>query len=170
MIRARLTQAALGALALAAAMGLGGCGFTPLYAAPGVSAGLSAIEVRAPHGRTAFLLSQDLEDELARDRGTPPVYRLDLDVQEHQYSRGLQSNGVATRYETHVTVNYRLIELASGKTLKTGVQPIEVSYASSDQPYAGVAAQGDAQVRAASQAADHIRTSLAVYFAGRARP
>ncbi len=164
------TRAALAALAAVCAVGLGACGFTPLYADPGVTGGLSSIAVNVPHGRTAFLLGQDLEDSLARDRATPPAYRLDVRVQEHRYPRGLQVNGVATRYETHVTITYRLIELASGAVVKTGVEPVEVSYAETDQPYAGVAAQQDAQVRAASEAADRLRVSLAVYFANRGKP
>ena len=168
MIRA--PRYALAVLAAAGALELGGCGFTPLYADPGVTGGLSSIEVNVPHGRTAFLLGQDLEDSLARDRSSPAAYRLDLRVQEHSYARGLQVNGVATRHETHVTVTYRLVELASGAVIKTGVEPVEVSYAETDQPYAGIAAQQDAQARAASEAADRLRVSLAVFFANRGKP
>jgi LPS-assembly lipoprotein len=157
-------------LAAVLALGLAACGFTPLYGVPGVNSGLSSIAVTVPHGRTAFLLGQDLEDQLARDRSAPAAYRLDLKVQEHQYPRGLQVTGVASRYETHVTVTYQLIELASGKVLKSAVEPIEVSYAATALPYASVSAQQNAQERAASVAADHIRVALAVYFAGRAKP
>jgi hypothetical protein len=53
--------------------------------------------------------------------------------------------------------------------LKTGTQPVEVTYAATDLPYAGIAAQADAQERAANQAADRIRTDLGVYFATEAR-
>jgi len=166
----RAPRYALAALLAAGALGLGGCGFTPLYADPGVTGGLSAIEINVPHGRTAFLLGQDLEDSLARDRSSPAAYRLDLRVLEHRYPRGLQVNGVATRYETHVTITYRLVELASGAVIKTGVEPVEVSYAETDQPYAGIAAEQDAQARAASEAADRLRVSLAVFFANRSKP
>ncbi|QUD86639.1 LPS assembly lipoprotein LptE [Phenylobacterium montanum] len=165
-----LARIAVAGAALAVATGLSGCGFTPLYAAPGVTAGLSSIEVNVEHGRTAFLLAQDLEDSLARDRSSPAAYRLDLRVQEHQYPRGLVVSGIATRYETHVTVTYRLIELSSGQVIKTGVEPVEVSYAATAQPYAEVSAQEDAEVRAANEAADRLRVTLAVFFAGRNRP
>ena len=165
-----MAGSALAGLALAGAAALAGCGFTPLYATPGVSGGLSSIAVNVEHGRTAFLLGQDLEDSLARDRQSAPVYRLDVRVQEHQYARGLRVTGVATHYETHVTVTYRLIELASGQVLKTGVEPVEVSYAASDQPYAGIAAQKNAEERAASEAAERLRVTLAVFFADRNKP
>ena len=70
--------AALGAmLALPA---LSACGFTPLYAAPGVTPGLAAVQVVTPDGRTGHLLSEDLQDDLASDVGKPPLYRLALAV------------------------------------------------------------------------------------------
>ena len=50
---------------------MSGCGFTPLYATPGVTPALSHIEVVAPHGRTAFLLSQSLDDAFGKNREAP---------------------------------------------------------------------------------------------------
>jgi len=151
-------------LAAAAALTLAGCGFTPLYAVQGVSPGLSAIEVKAPHGRTAYLLSQDLDGIFARDRSSPPVYQLSFTVAERRYPRGLRIDNVATLYETHVTVSYQLIEIATGRLVKAGVEPIQVVYDVADQPYAGIAAQQNSQERAADEAAQRIRTDLAVYF------
>ncbi len=49
-----------------AGLPLAGCGFTPLYATPGLSSGLSSIDVVAPDGRVAFLLRESLDDDLAR--------------------------------------------------------------------------------------------------------
>lgn len=143
---------------------LGGCGFTPLYAAPGVSPGLSAIEVHAPQGRTAYLLEQDLDSGFNRDLSQPAVYRLDFSVAERRYPRGLRINNVATLYEAHVTVGYRLIEIATGRLVKAGAEPIQVEYDVADQPYAGVAAQQSGQERAAEEAARRIQADLAIYF------
>jgi LPS-assembly lipoprotein len=155
-----LTAAGAGA----AILGLCGCGFTPLYAAPGVSPGLSAIEVHAPQGRTAYLLSQDLDDGLNRDLSHPAVYRLDFSVAERRYPRGLRINNVATLYETHVTVGYQLTEIATGRLVKAGTEPIQIEYDVADQPYAGIAAQQNGQERAAEEAARRIRSDLAIYF------
>jgi LPS-assembly lipoprotein len=149
---------------LAGSTGLAGCGFTPLYAKPGVTPGLAAIEVHAPHGRTAYLLSQDLNTDFAVDRSAPPVYRLDFTVAERRYPRGLRIDNVANLYETHVTVSYQLIELATGRLVKAGAEPIVVDYDVADQPYAGIAAQQNSQERAADEAAQRIRTDLAIYF------
>ena len=150
--------------ALTVTLALGGCGFTPLYAVPGVSPGLSSIEVKAPHGRTAFLIGEQLDDAFARDRSAPPVYQLQFTVSEHRYPRGLRIDNVANVYETHVTVIYQLIELATGRVVKVGNQPVVVNYDVSDQPYAGVAAQQDSEQRAAEDAAQRMRIDLATFF------
>ena len=159
--------AALGA-ALALPM-LGGCGFTPLYAAPGVTPGLSSVQVITPEGRTGHLLSEDLQDDLAADVGKPPLYRLALDVDETRYARGLTTERLATWYELSVHVRYSLIEISSGRTLTAGIMPINVSYNAANDPYAGIVAQQDGQKRAASEAAQRIRIKLAAWFASEAR-
>jgi LPS-assembly lipoprotein len=156
------------AVALAGSV-LSACGFTPLYATKGLAAGMSSIEVKVPHGRLAYLLSESLNDDLARDRDQPAIYRLDLSVTSRVFSRGLNTDETAAYYEDHVTVDYRLIEIATGRVMKTGTQPIEVTYAATDIPYAGIAAQEDAQKRAADTAADRIRTDLGIYFTTQAR-
>jgi LPS-assembly lipoprotein len=155
----------LAALATAAALALGACGFTPLYATPGVTPGLASIEVKVPHGRLAYLIGEQLNDNFARDKDKPPVYRLEVAVTERRYARGLNLDQTAAYYEDHAIVSYKLIEIATGKVVKTSVDPIEVSYAATDQPYAGIAAQEDAQQRAANVAGIRVRTDLSIYFA-----
>jgi LPS-assembly lipoprotein len=156
-------------LAAAAALAVAACGFTPLYATHGLGAGLAAIEVKAPHGRLAYLVGESLNDELARDRAAPAAYRLDIDVTSRSFARGLNLDETAAYYEDHVTVDYKLVDIATGRVLKTGSTPVEVTYAATNIPYAGVAAQQDAQKRAADQAAERIRTELGIYFASLAR-
>ena len=155
------------ALALALlAPAVGGCGFTPLYATGGVSPALSAIEVITPEGRTGHLLSEDLQDDFATARGKPPVYRLELAIDEKRYARGLSFEQVATWYELSLRVSYSLVELSSGKTLTSGVMPVSVSYNAAGDPYAGVVSQQNGQQRAASDAAQRLRIALASFFAG----
>ncbi len=159
------------AAALAACLGLlapslGACGFTPLYATPGVSPAMSAIEVITPEGRTGHLLSEDLQDGLATARGKPPLYRLALAVDEKRYARGLTFEQVATWYELSLRISYSLIEISTGRTLTSGVLPVSVSYNAAGDPYAGIVAQQNGQQRAASDAAQRLRIELASYFAG----
>lgn len=157
-----LTAAALGLGALT----LGGCGgFIPLYAAQGVSTRMAAIEVSRPDGRTGFLMGQYLDDELAKDRNQAPVYRLVLKTQETRIPRGIRVDNVASRYEVDVATTYTLVEIATRKIVTSGLVKINVTYASADQPYAGIAAEQDGQQRAAEQSAERIRLELATYFA-----
>jgi LPS-assembly lipoprotein len=81
-----LTAALLSSLALSA------CGFTPLYATPGVTPGLATIQIVAPRGRTAFLLGQALEDEFGADKKAAPAYKLTFTVAERIFPRGLNVN------------------------------------------------------------------------------
>ncbi|MEO8927087.1 MAG: hypothetical protein ABI306_07970, partial [Caulobacteraceae bacterium] len=67
---------------------LAGCGFTPLYATPGVSPGLAAIEVLAPQGRVGFLIREDLDDALGHDKTAAPAWRLDMAVTQTRDPRG----------------------------------------------------------------------------------
>lgn len=160
----------LAALVLAAAAaGLSACGFTPLYASPGVTPGLAAVQVVAPEGRTGYLIREKLDDALARDHGAQPRYRMDLQLAESRYPRGLRVDNVATRYEYVLEAAYTLTALPAGTPAKTGRVRVELTYDSADQPYASVAAQQDAQERAAEEAARRIHLELAAWLADQGR-
>lgn len=157
------------ALALAATcLILAGCGFTPLYATPGVSAGLSGVQVVAPQGRVGELLRGELEDTMGRDVGSRPLYHLELTYEQARIGRGLRSDNTVSRYELELPVTYRLIETATGGVVKAGRVEAEVTYDSVDAPYASIAAQQDAEARAAADAARRIHLELAAWLAGRA--
>lgn len=167
-MRARLALAGIG---LAAALPLlSGCGFTPLYAQPGVTPAMAAIRVVTPEGRTGHLLSEDLQDDLAVGPRREPLYQLNLAVDETRYPRGLNVQQTATWYELQLKVSYSLLEIASGRTITTGRVPVTVSYDAVDDPYAGIVAQQDGQKRAAAEASQRIRLEIADYFAGKGAP
>lgn len=158
------------ALVLAcAALTLSGCGFRPLYAQPGVTPGLSDIQVAAPQGRAGFLLGQALNDALATGAGAS-AWRLDLDLSEQRFPRGLRVDNVATRYEYVLIAAYTLRGTASDAPAKVGRVRVELTYDSADQPYASVAAQQDAQERAANEGARRIQLELAAWFAEQGQP
>ena len=156
---------ALAALALAAATSLGGCGFTPLYAEGGVSGGLAHIQVVAPQGRVGYLLREDLDDQLGRAKGEAPQYRLEMVLDQSRTAHGLTANATAQRYELDLTVIYTLIDIASGKVATTGQVTSDVSYDSTVQPYAGIAARQDTQDRLATDAAQKIQVRIAAWMA-----
>lgn len=153
-----------------AATALAGCGFAPLYAQPGVVSGLAAIDVQAPPGRTGFLIRQHLDDAFAKDLSAKPAYHMQLALAESRYPRGVRVDNVATRYEYVLTATYSLTAVPSGALAKRGTIRIELTYDSADQPYASVAAQQDAQDRAAQEAAQRIQLELAAWLAEGARP
>ena len=149
----------------AALLGLGGCaGFTPLYATPGVTPALQSVEVTSPQNRLGFLLREQLNDQLARKLDLPARYRLNLTADEQRSARGLRVNNVASDFELDLRVSYQLIDSADSRVLLSGAAPVTVFYVSADAPYAGIAAQQDAQERAANQAAILIRLDLSRYF------
>jgi LPS-assembly lipoprotein len=148
----------------AASFALGGCGFTPLYAAPGVVSNLASIDVVAPQGRTGFLLGQHLNDAFARGAGRA-AYKMQLSLAEVRYPLGIRTDNVATRYEYVLTADYVLASQPSGVVAKRGRVRVELTYDSADQPYASIAAQQDAQDRAAQEAARRIQLELAAWLA-----
>jgi LPS-assembly lipoprotein len=145
---------------------LSACGFTPLYAVPGVAPGLSAIATDISHGRTAYLLREDLDDAFGRNNSIPAAYRLKIVVEERRLARGLRVDNVANRYELQLKVTYTLTQAQTRAVLLSGMVPIAVTYDSADAPYGGISAQMDGQKRAASEAAQQIRLEVACYFAG----
>lgn len=165
----RVRCAAAAGLLVAVSAGLSGCGFQPLYAQQGVVAKLAAVDVVAPAGRTGFLIREHLDDALAKDRDAAPGYRMNLVLHETRYPRGVRIDNVATRYEYVLTADYVLSALPSGAVAKKGQVRVELTYDSADQPYAAIAAQQDAQDRAAEEAARRIQLELAAWLAAGAR-
>ena len=148
-----------------AVVGLGGCGFTPLYAQQGMAPALSGIAVVTPdHSRYGYLLREQLDDSLGRDRDKPPAYRLVAKLSDYRAPVGVRVNNVATRYEVGLTVNWVLLDAQSGRTVTAGSSFGRVSYDSADAPYGGVAAEQDGEERAAAQVATAIRLRLGRWF------
>lgn len=158
---------ALAVLLVALALPLSGCGFTPLYAQPGVASSLPAIEVVAPQGRVGELMREELNDALGRDLALQPAYRLDLWYRTDRVGRGLRIDNVVSRYELVLVVEYRLFDRASNRELRRRRVTSEVTYNSVDEPYAAIAGQQDAEARAAADAARRIHLDLAGWFAAR---
>jgi LPS-assembly lipoprotein len=151
---------------LAASLTLGGCiGFTPLYAAEGVTPKLQAIEVAQPSGRLGFLMHDFLSDSLARDRDQPAVYRLTFVNSEVRSPQGITISNVASRYEVDLNTSYALTEIATGKVITRGLVAVNVTYDVQAQPYAALSEAQDGERRAAEQAADRLRLELATFFA-----
>ena len=156
---------ALLALALAAPL-VSACGFTPLYAEPGVGSSLRRIAVTTQDDRLGYRLREQLEDALAWDRASAPLYRLETQVEQDRRSLGRRIDDTATRYELTVKATWTLTP-ASGGTPLAGTETVTTTYAAADQPYAAIAAQQDGEERAAAELARLIRLDLMQALAGR---
>ena len=141
------------------------CGFTPLYADPGVGSSLRRIAVATQDDRLGYRLREQLEDALAWDRGAAPLYRLDTRVEQDRRSLGRRIDDTATRYELTVKATW-ILTPASGGTPLTGTETVTTTYAAADQPYAAIAAQQDGEERAAADLARLIRLDMMRALAG----
>ena len=150
---------------VAAGLALAGCGFTPMYGEMGVGAGLSRIAVTTPDNRLGYRLREQLEDALAWDRSSAPLYRLTTQVEQNRRSLGRRIDDTATRYELTVKATWTLTP-ASGGAPMTGTETVTTTYAAADQPYAAIAAQQDGEERAAAELARLIRLDLMQALAG----
>ena len=149
----------LASLLLVASVGLAGCGFTPLYAQGAAGTDASRIAVHTPDDRLGYRLREQLEDALAWDRSSAPLYRLTTQVEQNRRSLGRRIDDTATRYELTVKAAWTLTPISGGTPL-TGTETVTTTYAAADQPYAAIAAQQDGEERAASELARLIRLDL----------
>lgn len=163
-----MRRALIGLFCALLAVPAAGCGFTPLYAEPGVTAALSGISVQTPDTRTGYLLRERLEDAFGVQTGAPAAYRLSTQVTERRTPLGRRADDTATRYELLLWVSYTLTDARTGAQVRASNVSVTTTYAASGQPYAGVVAQQDGEERAAGQAADLIRADLARFFAEQA--
>lgn len=147
------------AVALVAALGLAGCGFTPLYGDAGVGSSLSRIAVTTQDDRLGYRVREQLEDALGRDATRAPLWRLEAMLESSRRPLGRRIDDTATRYELTLRGSWTLTPAAGGPPL-TGVETVTTTYAAADQPYAAIAAQQDGEERAAAELARRIRLDL----------
>jgi LPS-assembly lipoprotein len=167
------------ASAIVVAMLLSGCGFHPLYG--GMNADmrgkLSSIYVEPVPERLGYELRNTMIDLLdGPGTSSGATYRLKLALSQSTQGIALQNDATITRYNDTLTVTYELSDMAGHivtKGTETGlsaynVLPTGPTIALSPQAnYGTLAAQQDADKRAAQDIAQRIRFDLNVYFVGR---
>jgi len=152
---------------------LAGCGFHPLYggANGGMQATLSTIYVEPMPERLGYELRNKMID-LLDGPGTPSgaLYRLKLSLTETTQGIALQNDATITRYNDNLKVTYSLTDM-TGKVItsgiETGLSAYNVLPSSANANYGTLAAQQDADKRAAEDIAERIRLDLNVFFAKR---
>jgi LPS-assembly lipoprotein len=178
----RSVLARLGRLAPAFAVAalLGGC-FQPMYgqmsptAGPNVREVLSSVRVttiEAPKGTTEERLSVELRNELlfsltGGSGSTAPTHELTVRLTSQNAKIIVDLTSARPDLENFgLDASYRLVEVATGKTVVTGTTFARVSYDIPGQVQRFAALRGlrDAENRAAKVISDNIKSRLASYF------
>jgi LPS-assembly lipoprotein len=152
---------------------LAGCGFHPLYggANDGMQGTLSTIYVEPMPERLGYELRNRMID-LLDGPGSPTgaQYRLKLSLTETTQGIALQNDATITRYNDNLKIAYSLTDMA-GKVVtsgtETGISAYNVLPSAANANYGTLAAQQDADKRAAWDIAERIRLDLNVFFAKR---
>jgi LPS-assembly lipoprotein len=138
---------------------------------------LTSIYVEPVPDRLGYELRNALIDLLdGRSQPAGAAYRLRLTLAQKSDAVGVQSQTVGavtqtaiTRYNDKLTVEYELIDTATGAVITSGVETGLSAYNVLASPYATLVAQQNADRRAADDIADRIRIDLAVFFAQKAK-
>ena len=152
-----------------AGIGLAGCGFTPMYAAPdtpqatAMTATMAAIQIRPIADHDGVKLRQILREGLQPD-GPAQRSLYDLDVQMRSVTQDLGVRLDATASRANLIYTARFALLQNGKHVFSDQVQTIVSYDIADDQYATVAATNDAGDRAIKQIGEEIKMRLGIYL------
>lgn len=159
-------------LVVAAAAGLGGCGFRPLYGRFGVTGGavgpeLASIYVKVMAERQGQLLRQALQQRLAGsdDSGTK-LYELSGGLTIAAEAIGIQQDTSSTRTRLNASASWTLRKLdLANTTVTSGAARANDGININNQEYfAADLETSSAYRRLADTVADQIAQDLAIYF------
>ena len=152
------------------ALGLGACGFQPLFArgdtSPGGQQVFHSIYVDPIAAeRAGYELRDTLIDLLdGPSRQDEALYRLKVTLKQTVEGTGIEQNGDITRYTYTMVADYELSNVHTGAEITKGSETSVEAYDVAASPYSTLVAQEDVQKAAAEDVADRIRIDLGVYF------
>jgi LPS-assembly lipoprotein len=143
-----------------------GCGFQPVYSggpAGAVGSALSSVDVVPIPDRIGMLVRERLQ----RTMGEPSsaTHRLAIELKQETEGFGIRGDESVTRERLTLTASYKLIDLASNKSVIEGTARSDAGVDVVRSDYANVVAEETAFERNAAAVADQIRNRLALYFA-----
>lgn len=156
---------ALGAVAL----GLGGCGFQPLYGSGTTTASgtrladaMASIDVAPIPGR----VGQKVRNELIFSNtgggyAADPKYRLKVILRERTINQLVQITGDARGQVLELNARFELTDTSNGQVIHSGAATARAPYDRYQEIFANVRANYNAQNRAAREIAESIKTQLA---------
>jgi LPS-assembly lipoprotein len=147
-----------------AALFLGACGFSPMYAPAGGGPAIGPVHVTEIDGRSGHVLKTELDRILdAENTGGEPA-QLEISLQEVVTPLGIRRDESATRAELRLTANYILTPAHGGEIMRGSVVSV-VNYQIPTAAYGEITAQDDARERAAETMAERFRAELALRMA-----
>ncbi len=162
------------AMPLALLIGLGACGFRPLYSErhdAGVTAELAATRIDLIADRTGQKLHNFLLDRLTpKGPAAPPRYRLKVEVLTQRRELGIRKDETATRANLTLTARYTLRDWRTSRRLYQGASSSTNSYNILESDFATLAALNDVTTRAARELSEKIKTRLSIFFSQARRP
>jgi len=156
----------------AAALGLSGCGWTPLYAdreTGPADAELQAIKVDAIPERIGQRLALALRESLNPDGiPAPQRYRLSILLTAARSDLGIQQTGLGSRGKLDANANITLRDIKTGAPLLSTTSHAAESFDILANEYASVVAEDDARIRAVEELRRDIVTRLTLFLQRRA--
>ena len=146
------------------------CGFTPLHGAgvSGSAAKFEDISIQINEGRDAgdkeagFLVMQRLRDRIGENTGK---HILELTPRLRRQRLGISADDVASRYDSILDMDYKLLDAKSGKILERGKVKGTSTFGAPIDPYGIAAADSNARQQTAKEVADRLLVKLASYYA-----
>ncbi len=140
-------------------LALAACGFEPVYGPGGGGKALyGKVRVDAPDGVNTYFLVRRLEEQLGRT--ADPVYRLAMSLEIAIQGQAITASGDITYYSVIGSINYDLIEIGSGRSVKTGSVTNFTGYSATGNTAETLAAQRDARERLMVILADQVTREL----------
>ncbi len=165
----------VGLVAVGCAGLISGCtSVQPLYGSidgkpNGVQAHMRQVDLDVAKSRLSQVIRNELVFGMYGGEGSPdpkPVYRLSVRVNDSNVPVGIEKFvDLPAAYLEQLNASFTLVEIATQKTVLTGTSFANAAYDFSNQRFANIRAQRDAQNRAGAVIADDIHTKLAAYFA-----
>ncbi len=159
-------------LVAAAAVGLGGCGFHPLYGRFGANGGtigpeLASIYVKVMSERQGQLLRQALQQRLAgSDDSGAKLYELSGGLSIAAEALGIQQDTSSTRLRLSALSEWTLRKLDLANTIVTSgsARAVDGININNQEYFAADLETSATYRRLAATVADHITQDLAIYF------
>lgn len=146
---------------------LSGCSYRPLYGGgsgdSSVVAALSQISVDEQKTRAGQLVRNELISSLG-NRSSNSRFVLHLVPTEGTVGVSSISTQKLNRKRYKLSVKYELTEVSSGRSLTAGTSFSNVSFDTIEQPLSDLQAADNAQLRAAQEVSEDIRTRLSAFL------